>query len=271
MKVDLHLHSTASDGSLSPSALVWAARSGGLDVIAVADHDTCAGVREAMCALPDAMHVIPAVELSTTLVGLEIHILGYFIDPENQKLRAHAEHAISARRIRVQRILELLRKHNIHVSLDEVMAANEGSSSQILGRPHVARAMHRKGYVQTPAEAFDRFLGDAGPCFLPTELLHPREAIALIAGAGGVAMWAHPRTDVMERELPRMIEWGLRGLECFRPRASASEIEWIQKLAADNHLLVSGGSDWHGSWHGRLGEFYVDASDITALLEVGGL
>ena len=142
MKVDLNLHSTASDGSLSPSALVWAARSGGLDVIAVADHDTCAGVREAMCALPDAMHVIPAVELSTTLDGLEIHILGYFIDPENQKLRAHAEHAISARRMRVQRMLELLRKHNIHVSLDEVMAANEGSSSQILGRPHVADEAH---------------------------------------------------------------------------------------------------------------------------------
>jgi 3',5'-nucleoside bisphosphate phosphatase len=270
MKVDLHLHSTASDGSLSPSALVWAARSGGLDVIAVADHDTCAGVHEAMSALPDAMHVVPAVELSTTLEGVEIHILGYFIDPASAKLRAHADHAIDARRTRVQRMLELLRKHNINVSFDDVIAANEGSS-QILGRPHVARALHRKGYVQTPAEAFDRFLGDAGPCFLPTELLHPREAIALISEAGGVAMWAHPRTDVMERELPRMIEWGLRGLECFRPRASAHEIEWIRQVATGNKLLVSGGSDWHGSWHGRLGEFYVDANDITGLLEVGGL
>src|SRR5688572_25226870 len=270
MKVDLHLHTTASDGSLSPSALVWAARSGGLDVIAVADHDTCAGVREAMSALPDAMHVIPAVELSTTLEGVEIHVLGYFIDPENERLRAHAEHAVSARRVRVQRILELLRKHNINVSFDEVVAAAEGSS-QILGRPHVARALHRKGYVQTPAEAFDRFLGDAGPCFLPTELLHPRDAIALIKQAGGVSLWAHPRTDVMERELTRMIDWGLRGLECFRPRASIGEIESIQKIAADHELLLSGGSDWHGSWHGRLGEFYVDASEITALLEVGGL
>jgi predicted metal-dependent phosphoesterase TrpH len=270
MKVDLHLHSTASDGSLSPSALVWAARSGGLDVIAVADHDTCAGVHEAMCALPNAMHVIPAVELSTTLDGLEIHILGYFIDPENEKLRAHAAHAIGARRTRVQRMLELLRTHNIHVSFDDVMAANEGGS-QILGRPHVARAMHRKGYVQTPAEAFDRFLGDAGPCFLPTELLHPREAIALIGESGGVAMWAHPRTDVMERELSRMIDWGLRGLECFRPRASLSEIDRIQQLANKHQLLLSGGSDWHGSWHGRLGEFYIDADQIMALLEVGGL
>ena len=270
MKVDLHLHSTASDGSLSPSALVWAARSGGLDVIAVADHDTCAGVREAVNALPDAMHVIPAVELSTTLEGVEIHLLGYFIDPDNEKLHAHAEHAVGARRARVQRMLELLRKHNINVSFDEVVAAAEGSS-RILGRPHVARALHRKGYVQTPAEAFDRFLGDAGPCFLPTELLHPREAIALIEGAGGVAMWAHPRTDVMERELARMIDWGLRGLECYRPRASLSEIEWIQEIAQQHQLLLSGGSDWHGSWHGRLGEFYVDAADIAALLETGGL
>src|SRR5688572_5648846 len=152
MKVDLHLHTTASDGSLSPSALVWAARAGGLDVIAVTDHDTCAGVREAMSTLPHAMQVIPAVELSTTLEGAEIHVLGYFIDPQNEKLLAHAQHAVEARRTRVHRILELLGHHNVKVSFEEVVAAAEGTSN-ILGRPHVARALQRKGYVQTPAEA----------------------------------------------------------------------------------------------------------------------
>ncbi len=270
MKVDLHLHSTASDGSLSPSAVVWAARAGGLDVIALTDHDTCAGVPEAMAALPEALHVIPAIELSTTLDGSEIHILGYFIDAADPPLLAHAEHAVTARRMRVQRILELLRKYNIYVTFEDVLAAAEGSP-RVLGRPHVARAMHKKGYVQTPAEAFDRFLGDSAPCFLPTELLDPRAAIALITGAGGIALWAHPRPDILTRELPRMIEWGLRGLECFRPRASTDDIAAIQALATRHKLLLSGGSDWHGSWHGRVGDFHVRSEDILELLECGGL
>jgi hypothetical protein len=270
MKVDLHLHSTASDGSLSPSAVVWAARAGGLDVIAVTDHDTVAGVAEATSALPAAMHVVPGVELSTTLEGLELHILGYFIDPHDATLVAHAERAVHARRLRVQRMLELLGKYNIHVSFDDVLSAAEGSP-RVLGRPHVARALQKKGYVQTPAEAFDRFLGDTGPCFLPTELLHPRAAIEMIRQAGGVALWAHPRADVLDRRLPQLLEWGLQGLECFRPRAAPEEIVTLQARARQHGLLLSGGSDWHGTWHGRLGDFYVESDDINLLLEVGGI
>ncbi len=270
MKVDLHLHSTASDGSLSPSAVVWAARAGGLDVIAITDHDTCAGVAEAMAALPDAMHVIPAVELSTTLDGAELHILGYFIDPKNEELVAHGEHAVNARRVRVQRMLELLRKYNVNVTLEDVLAAAEGSP-RVLGRPHVARALFKKGYVQSPAEAFDRFLGDSGPCFLPTELLNPDQAIRMITSAGGIAMWAHPRADMIERELTRMLQWGLRGLECYRPRAAPEDVVVIQARASRHDLLLSGGSDWHGTWHGRLGDFYVEGADIAQFLEAGGL
>jgi predicted metal-dependent phosphoesterase TrpH len=270
MKVDLHLHSTASDGSLSPSAVVWAARAGGLDVISITDHDTVAGVTEALAALPEAMHVIPGVELSTTLDGIELHILGYFIDPFDPPLVAHANHAIDARRTRVQRMLELLRKYNIQISFDDVLATTEGSA-RVLGRPHVARALQKKGYVQTPAEAFDRFLGDAGPCFLPTELLHPRAAIEMIHAAGGVAVWAHPRADALARLLPEMVDWGLRGLECFRPRAAPEEIVAAQTLAERHQLLLSGGSDWHGSWHGKPGDFYVESADINLVLEVGGI
>src|SRR3712207_2107372 len=138
MKVDLHLHTTASDGSLSPSALVWAARAGGLHVIAITDHDTVNGVEEATRALPDAMHVIPGVELSTTLDGAEIHVLGYFIDPSNARLRAHADHAKIARQARVERMIDMLRKYAIHVTIDDVLVEAEGSS-RILGRPHIAR------------------------------------------------------------------------------------------------------------------------------------
>ena len=270
MRVDLHLHSTASDGSLSPSALVWAARAGGLDVVAITDHDTCAGVDEATATVPAGLKVIPGIELSTTIDGAELHILGYYIDPENEKLRAHAEHAISARRERVRRIIELLHKYNINIAMEDVLAAAEGSN-KILGRPHVAKAMQHKGYVQTPAEAFDRFLGDAGPCFLPTELLHPREAVAMIHGAGGVSVWAHPRPDVLEVRLPELVGWGLRGVECYRPRSSASEMDAIKLNATRHGLLVSGGSDWHGSWHGRLGDFHVAGTDVSAFLAVGGM
>ena len=270
MKVDLHVHSTASDGSLSPSAGVWAARAGRLDVIAISDHDTCAGVPEALQALPDALHVVPAIELSTTLDGSELHILGYFIDPANKKLSAHAEHAVTARRTRVQRILELLRKYNIHLTVEEVVAAAEGNP-RVLGRPHIARALQRRGHVQTQSEAFDRFLGDSGPCFLPTELLDPRAAIEMIKEAGGVPVWAHPRGDILPRELPRMVDWGLKGLECFRPRATPEEVVTIQRLAREHDLLLSGGSDWHGTWHGKLGDFAVDSDDIARLLEIGGL
>lgn len=269
MKVDLHLHSTASDGSLSPSALVWAARAGGLDIISITDHDTVAGLTEATVSLPAALRVVPGVELSTTLDGAEIHILGYFIDASNPAVVAHAEHAVSARRDRVQRMLQLLGKYNIHLTFEDVLMAAEGSP-RVLGRPHVAKALQRKGYVQTPAEAFDRFLGDAGPCFLPTELLHPRAAIELIGQAGGVALWAHPRGELLDRELASMAEWGLRGLECFRPRASPDDVSVIRSLAQRYDLLLSGGSDWHGSWHGRLGDFHVESDQIAELLQLGG-
>ena len=223
-----------------------------------------------MQALPAAMHVVPGVELSTTLDGAEIHILGYFIDTTNTKLRAHTQHARTARQTRIERMLDMLRKYAVHVTLEDVLVEAAGSS-RILGRPHVARALHRKGYVQTPAEAFDRFLGDAGPCFLPTELLEPRAAIEIINEAGGVALWAHPRPDMVERELRRMVDWGLRGMECFRPRASESDIEQTQAKAKQFNLLLSGGSDWHGSWHGRIGDFFVESDDIHSLLEVGGI
>lgn len=270
MKIDLHLHSTASDGSLSPSALTWAARAGGLDVMALTDHDTCSGIDEALTALPDKLHLIPGIELSTTLDGAELHILGYFIDHQNPRLVTHAGTAMARRSDRVRQIIEMLKPYNVHLTFDDVTDA-AGGTTGVLARPHVARAMQRKGYVQTVSEAFDRFLGDAAPCFMPTELLHPREAIEIIRGAGGVSVWAHPRPDVLETLIPQLIEWGLQGLECIRPRLQPSEIQFFEESAKLRHLLVSGGSDWHGIWHGRLGDFFVGVEEVSALLDFGGL
>ncbi|MGQ0816360.1 MAG: PHP domain-containing protein [Gemmatimonadota bacterium] len=270
MKLDLHLHTTASDGSLSPSALTWAARSGGLDVIALTDHDTCAGIDEALATVPDNLHVIPGVELSTTLDATELHILGYFIDHKHDALTRHAREAAEKRAQRVRRMIALLANYNMHLTYEDV-TANAVGTAGVLGRPHVARALQRKGYVQTIGEAFDRFIGDAGPCFLPTELLHPRDAIALIHAAGGVSLWAHPRPDLFERLLPMLVDWGLRGLECIRPRIQPSDIQFLEESAKQKGLLISGGSDWHGIWHGRLGDFFVREEEVAAFLDAGGI
>src|SRR5688572_3790457 len=168
---------------------MWSARAGGLDVVALTDHDTCAGIDEAIASMPDNLHLIQGIELSTTLDGADIHILGYFIDHKYEPLAAHARAAKEQRADRALRIIEMLKAYNIHLTFDDV-AADAAGKGGVIGRPHIARAMQRKGYVQTIGEAFDRFLGDAGPCFLPTELLHPRAAIDLITAAGGVSMWA---------------------------------------------------------------------------------
>jgi 3',5'-nucleoside bisphosphate phosphatase len=270
VKLDLHLHSTASDGSLSPSALTWAARSGGLDVIALTDHDTCAGMEEALAKLPPNLHLIPGIELSTTLDGTDLHILGYFIDHKHQALVNHAQQALTQRAERVRKMIALLENYNIHLTYEDVVA-DASSTRGVLGRPHVARALQRKGYVQTIGEAFDRFLGDNGPCFLPTELLHPRDAIDLIRTVGGVSLWAHPRPDAFERVFPLLLEWGIGGLECIRPRATGAEIQFLEEHAKQRGLLISGGSDWHGTWHGRLGDFFVRNEEVEALLHAGGI
>lgn len=270
MRIDLHIHSTASDGSLSPSALVWAARAGGLDIIAIADHDTVAGIGEARAASQDRVHVIPALEFSTTHDCGEVHILGYFIDPAYSDLLAYTLDAVEKRRERVRGMLARLAPYGISVTLDEVVQLAE-PGTRMLGRPHIARALVRRGFVQTVSEAFDRFLGDSAPAFLPTELISPRNAIELIHAAGGLAVWAHPRISTLEREIDRFVSWGLDGLECYRPNASASDIRFIEALSSRRGLMVTGGSDWHGAWQGKLGDFYVNGSDIEALLDAGGI
>ena len=270
MRLDLHLHTTASDGSLSPSGLVWAARAGGLDVIAVADHDTCAGVEVARRALPDDVHVIPAIELSTTHECSELHILGYFVDHTHAAIATYSHDAEEKRRQRIAGMLEKLRPFGVKLTLDDVIKAAE-PGSRMIGRPHLARALVLRGHVQTVSEAFDRFIGDAGPAFLPTQLLSPQQGIDLIHEAGGVAVWAHPRATALEKYLDALVGWGLDGIECYRPNATPTEVAQIEERARARKLLLTGGSDWHGSWQGKLGDFYIGPDDVEALLEIGGM
>jgi predicted metal-dependent phosphoesterase TrpH len=270
VRIDLHLHSTASDGSLSPSALMWAARAGGLDVVALTDHDTCDGLEEALASLPDQLHVIPAIELSTHHDGCEQHILGYYIDHRHEAIRRYAEAAVDKRRARIERMIEKLAACGVRLSLADVIASTE-PGTRMLGRPHLARALVRGGFVNSVGEAFDRFIGDAGPAYLPTQLLTPLEAIRLIHDMGGVAIWAHPRLTAVERYLDTFSAWGIDGIECFRPAAAPAEALQLEQIAGTRKMLIAGGSDWHGTWQGRLGDFYVNHDEVDRLLEVGGI
>lgn len=270
MRIDLHIHSNVSDGSLAPAAVVRAARAGNLHIVALADHDTVGGIAAARDAGAGSVHVIPAIELSTHHGSGELHMLGYFIDAQNPALVRHGAIASTAREVRMREMIDKLRELRILVDFEDVLAA-AGTRPESIGRPHLARALVSSGAVQSMNEAFDRFIGDDGPAFVPTRLITPAQAIDIIHGAGGLAVWAHPRHDLLETQLPLLHEAGLDGVECYRPRVTHAESERIASLAARNGLLLTGGSDWHGDWHGPLGDFAVEREDVAAFLEFGGI
>jgi hypothetical protein len=270
LKIDLHIHSTASDGSLPPAGVVNAARAGGLHIIALADHDTVAGVAPAQQAAFGFLHIIPALELSTHHLGAELHMLGYFVDLANPALVQYGERASTARALRMREMIERLGDAGVRIDFDDVLAA-AGPRPQSLGRPHLARAMLQRGYVTNVSDAFDRFIGDDCPAFVPTRLISPAEAIELIHAAAGLAVWAHPRADQLIAELSRFVEWGIDGVECYRPRVAHADAERMVALARDAGLLVTGGSDWHGEWQGRLGDFSLERDDVGAFLDAGGI
>ncbi len=272
MRLDLHIHSTASDGTLSPRAVVEVARKARLDVIALADHDTCAGTRRLQEVQdPGTIQILPALEVSSTLEGRELHVLGYFVDPRARGILAHEERAVRLREKRMRGMIRRLQAQGVEVSFQDVRKV-VGPEGEAVSRPHLAQAMVDAGYVSTVPEAFDRFIGDQHPAFIPTSLLSPEEAVGLILEAGGIPVWAHPPMDQVEGLLPRLVQAGLRGLEVYRPRHSARYTLQLEALCRAWKLLRSGGSDWHGPDRGlEMGEFYVTAEEVAGLLEEGGI
>lgn len=279
MRLDLHVHTTASDGALSPGAVVDQAIAGGLHVLAIADHDTTAGSRAARAAVGGhgrasrgrPLHVVPAIELSTTRAGDELHVLGYFLDLDAPALRAHEERSSRRRRERLREIVDRLAARGVEVAFEEVLRV-AGSEVDSLGRPHLARALVRAGHVDTVSEAFDRFIGDHAPAFVPTDLLDPVEGVEVILESGGIPVWAHPPGDTVEGLLPELVAGGLRGLEVYRPYNTPDQVRRLKSLARRHGLLVSGGSDFHDPDRGgALGGFFVTDREVAELLELGGL
>lgn len=272
MRLDLHIHSTASDGALSPRAVLEAAATARLDVIALADHDTTAGVRRLLeGGIRRSIQVLPALEVSSTLEGRELHFLGYFVDPHAGVIRAHEERAVRLREKRMQGMIQRLGEAGVNVEFDAVVEA-AGPERTALSRPHLARALVAARYVSSVSEAFDRYIGDDHPAFLPTSLLSPEEAIHLVLDAGGIPVWAHPPENLVENLLPRLVQGGLKGLEVYRPRHAPRYTLRLESLCRAWKLLLSGGSDWHYPDRGlELGDFYVTGEEVADLLEEGGI
>jgi len=272
MRLDLHIHSTASDGALSPRDVLARCVAGRLDVVALADHDTTAGVRRLnRMGIRGDIQVVPALEVSSTLDQRELHFLGYFVDPEAEVIQRHEGRAVRLRERRMRGMIQRLGNQGVRVTIDAVARA-AGPEGTALSRPHLARALVEAGYVSAIGEAFDLYIGDAHPAFIPTSLLSPEEAIRLVLDAGGIPVWAHPPEDRVESLLPRLVQAGLRGLEVYRPRHPARYTLRLEGLCRAWKLLMSGGSDWHGPDRGiELGDFFVSSEEVAGLLEEGGM
>ena len=272
MKLDLHMHTTASDGAWSPEAVVREAAARGLDVIAVTDHDTTAACGEALRTGGEVdVQVIPALEMSSSHEGRDIHVLGYFVDPEAPGLIAHEKRALGRREARMHEMLGRLAGLGIDVPFQAVEEA-AGPDRVALGRPHLAQALVTEGHVESMQEAFDTLIADGGPAFVATHVLTPTDAIRIIHEAGGMAVWAHPPAELVDALLRPMMDAGLSGMEVYRPRNRRDLILRLEKVCRTTGLLPTGGSDWHGPGRGDvLGDFYVTEDDVAAFLEAGGI
>lgn len=272
MRLDLHVHSTASDGTVSPEEVVDRAVAGGLDVLALADHDTVAGVPRAIAAARERrLHIIPAVEMSSTFEGTDVHILGYFVDIESPAFTAHARRNHERRDARMAEMLANLARQGVRITrgqLDE----QRGSAAVAYSRPHLARALVKAGHAATVPDAFARLIGNDRPAYAPTRVATPAEVIGVVLGAGGIPVWAHPPAKLFARLLPSLLEAGLRGLEAYRPVRASLSVARLERVAREEGLVLTGGSDWHGPEGGaRLGDFHVTGDEVGDFLAAGGM
>jgi len=245
---DLHIHSHYSDGTFSPEAIVEVAKNYGLRAISIADHDAVEGVLEAEeVASRRGVEVIPGVELSSMLDGLDIHILGYFADVRNRKLSDYLAAFRRSRQERALRMVEKLCGLGVDVELGLVLEkAGRGS----IGRPHIADAMVEAGAVSTIAEAFSRYIGYDGPAYVEKYYIDTRDAVTLIRSAGGIPVLAHPGTYERDGLLMELLEAGIEGIEVMYPRHTEQQRADYREFARTHGLVVTGGSDCHGDRRG---------------------
>jgi hypothetical protein len=241
---DLHIHTKASDGKITAEEAVLLAHRMGLAAISIADHDTVEGVEAALRVSKEyGIEIIPGVELSSEIKGVELHLLGYFIDWRDKWFRNKLREFQAARKDRAQRIIEKLQDLGMEIPYEAVLALD----GRVLGRPHIAQVMLDHGYVKTIDEAFDRYLGLGKPAYVEKFPLSPKEAINIIKRMNGVPVLAHPVFAQADDMLPELIELGLQGLEVYHSKHDAQTTSYYEQLAQKYGLLMTGGSDAHGS------------------------
>lgn len=255
--VDLHVHSTASDGSFSPKELVNYAIEKGLTAFALTDHDSVAGLDEAISYAEDLRRtrndvpeVIPGIEFSTEYEGKDVHIVGLYIDYHSEVFQKHLENFVHSRDVRNEKMCELLRQGTgMDITYTKLLEAFPGS---VITRAHYAKYMLQHGYVKSMAEAFERYIGDNCPYFLPREKVTPTDAIRLILSVGGIPVLAHPvlygmGRERLERLVSKLKDAGLVALEAIYSTYAPSDERDMRNLAVKYDLAISGGSDFHGS------------------------
>lgn len=270
MPADLHTHTTASDGTLAPAALVRCAHAAGVTSLAVTDHDTFAGLAEADAeARRLGLTFVPGVELSTDATGREVHVLGYFCRAGGGPLAELLGEMRAARWRRIEEIVSRLRSAGAPVSLERVAAiAGDGAA----GRAHVARALVEAGCAGSVSEAFELYLLPGRPGYVPRRKLHPAEAVRCVVEAGGVAVLAHPGLIGGDEIIPELVAAGLRGIEAYYPAHDPGQVEAYLALADRLGLIATGGSDFHGAgerW-GDLGSVTVPDDVVGRLAEAAG-
>lgn len=266
-RIDLHTHSTASDGELGPSEVVRFARQLGLTTLALTDHDTTDGVAEAQQAGVElGLEVIPGIEINSEGEHGDAHILGYFVDSSEPRLQEQLEAIRDARVGRAKGMLKKLAEMGMPLEWKRVMAIAGDAVS--IARPHVARAMVEAGYVASKQEAFDKYISNDGPAYVNRLRLTMSEAIGLIHGAGGVAVIGHPAHSRLVHLIPQLVQAGLDGVEVYYPLHTPEQQAELLEMAARYNLAVTGGSDFHTRTdpsHGMLGSVEAPADVVDRL------
>ncbi|WP_425060937.1 5'-3' exoribonuclease [Sporomusa carbonis] len=271
MIADLHIHTNISDGRLSPQEVVRQAEGAGLSYIAITDHDTIDAhllLRTEGYFNPDALNlsIIPGIEFSTDLPRHEVHILGYFIDIDNAKLKDQLDIVLNDRLRRSQIMVDKLNNLGYSIDYDRVLAI--AGQAAAIGRPHIAKALVENGYFKTVSEAFDAVLAKNGPAYVPHYKLTPEQVIKLIKQAGGVAILAHPGLIGDDTLVHHLITAGIHGLEVYHPEHDQLMSSKYLAIAKKYNLKITGGSDFHaipGRYPEKLGVFTVSAALVDAL------
>ena len=274
-KVDLHTHSNVSDGSMSPAELVRHAIDSGLQVLALTDHDTIDGLSEAIAAAKGTnLTLVSGVELAAWYdKKVELHIVGLFVDHEDDVFKKAMKDMQEVRESRNERMVDLMQRGGIDITLEQ-LTREEGDG--ILTRANFAAYLKNHGYVGSINEAFDRYLDNGKPFYIPRETLSPDRAIQLILGAGGIPILAHPMLykiggETREKIIRELIEMGLLGMETYYSMNTPSDTQYCLELARRYNLLRSGGSDYHGTYKPHIeigkgrGRLYIPMDDFRKL------